>query len=1544
MSAERESSTTQEPWTGGYNIESVLSSVSAPSLDSDEDSMTDSECGDVQIFQRADNLLSDLSMELLYEEDANVKGIADDDHIIPNCEGSSAKLHATAETKPTSDQSILSPDKAGHGAFNNLYEGKMDREEKDQQRTPKSGWSKQEDISTTHRDSLLLPLKLTEQWDLNLILQQLTEEGTMLDSAPEDSVEDLAPSLLPFESSINKRQDRIMEQLLELSVRQLQARSPAQQSSHEKEAASIRPSDRLSLPKRVTRVWHSEHTSTVCIDLRDTLPNALVKTGTETKPEGQKNELKRKKIPLNESEHTCKSMLLRQLRSTKRESSSDTYDNRLQQANANGHEHEDKIPTSRRRRLEKGSDIGQSTPQSQEKGCSVTEQDMKEEPQKSNLDPPEIIQIQTTPAEMMDREKLEKERKSRQRMQTQLEGMKPLHSVSGRQPMAQQTPVLFHLEASYNPEMDTLPVCSREEMLLLTIRLSSCGQTVTPAQHSGRFPASSLSQANIYHALLVWLITLVSPLNLQDEAEVPFQVLGLQQVWREEGLALYACVSPRHVGAHPSPKIRKHKGKERLRGTSNFYQQISLYLSHTTLQSVTCWREELSHQLQGQLFTLNVDVPAVRLSSIAVLNPDPEAVYKVFSSSSGFFWQTLETEEKLCPLSLNIPTDMDTEVVPVVLFDTLLRCPVAFHHTLHLLLTAGLEVCGLRLLYPQPSTLQSGFGKGLNSNAIGDAQYPPFLALALRGPHALELWGNISGPCDPMLARLTDQNSLSAVYGQTKEKPLLHYSRTSGCILRDLSLWFGGRVLCNDSMKIGIQNPPRGRSLSPTEKDCISQESHLCRPAALLTATTQGDILLAVSPAIPPYAYGDIIHTCCQRGFSIHGLRNLRFSSKRAAMMNMSSSQVSIFCPDKPSPQLEGEPYTAVPEPRLHCLLLLLRRENAGHHIPALVQGLMNDLAEQGLLGVIRCRLSCPGDLHPMLCFHAAPYSDALLQALGASLHAVPDPSSAILDMQSRRPFPFDPEVEEVVILTMSGGQTLKRAGHFLRQILRLRDKKQEAVSGCGFEGFEVLGLKWLPRLSRLQAKEVTPYEVGDRQWQSDIEQLTSNPALVCALRRIHAFTSLAQVIKQVVPVKGKMQSRLIMSAAPEIAYRQAVLIFTDRDLVSDAQSRPLLKYTVPPGIFNKARGAEDWRGQTESIFTYMLSGPPLLYTVLILKPGSWSSNLGKILRKVNTQKFVPVGLKLVKLAREESLHIIPEEAKQDEASCQAHCDYLTSAPCLVLCLQRINAVLKLLELLGPEDPRVCKDKDQFLWRAQYGASVVHNGMYGSTSYQAAVQDIKCFFPEGLICDHQSLVLEKEKISRLTRDVLLDTSAQRRTLKSQAFQPGPLQHKGFLFASALCQTTCLLFPAGALQGTSPAFIQGLEKLAEKEFRVTGVRLTVLDQSQAQIVAELYRTKDRLSSECNAVMEGPCLLMEGPCLLMEGPCLLMEGPCLLLAAHRDNAVTCFHSLMGSINLQNGQNFTQSLLSPQSQPQANKILSCVFDSLTPDSIHQIVPRAL
>ncbi|XP_068100302.1 dynein axonemal assembly factor 8-like isoform X1 [Hyperolius riggenbachi] len=1545
MTSEQASSSSQSHWSRLCNFQSVISAVKVPTLDSDDDSMSESECGEVKIFQREECLLPDFFEEMMYEQDdANSEAIAGFTHSM--AEGDFAALDALAEVKSEfqhkglslniKEASDCSRTHGGETAENDHTSSSsdvsLDRETEGKHSKPKSAWMEKDPISTQRDRSTSPSLKMKAEWDLDLILQKLTDERTMLEfDLAEDTAEVISPTWVSVENNTKKRQDRIMEELLELSIRQSQAWSPAQQVAPER---TVIPVSRQKIPVRPPlvqkEVWHCENAPTVFVDLRAAEANSHFNSMEHRSHPQALQDLKRDSFMPNGPEYTGKSMLLRQLRYSKSVPHSDSPDNRIQQPLINGHKHTDVMPTSpdhRLRRLEKRADISQSTPQTQEKGCCITEQDMKTEaPSTSSPNPSDKIQREKSPVEMIEKEKLEKEKKSRQRMQTQLEAMRPQNSVSGRQPMARHTPVLFHLEVSYRPELDTLPVSREGEMLLLTIWLSSCGQTVTHAQHSSRFPACSLSQANIYHAFLVWLISLVSPFNVHHKPDVPFQVLGLQQMWREEGLALYACVSPRQAAADPSPKIRKHKIKDSLRGTSSFYQQMSLFLSHNTLQSATWWTEELLHQLQGQLFPVNLDIPAVRLSSIAVLNPDPEAVDKVFSTSSGFFWQTVETEEKLSPLSPDFFIDSETEVVPVVLFDMLLQNPPAFHHTLHLLLTTGLDVCGLRLLYPQSFALQSDFGRDFASpSKAGEAQQvPPVLAMALRGPHALDLWSNISGPCDPALARLTDHNSLNAIYGQTKEKPLLYYSRTSGRILRDISLWFGGRILNKGNVKIGIQNPPRKRSCSPTEKCPIAHETNLCRPPALLTATTKGDIFLVASPAIPPYAYGDIIHTCCQRGFTIHGLRTLRLFAKRASMMNMSSAQISVFCSHKlPAQAEEEEPQTALLGPRLHCLLLLLRRENAGHHTAALIQGLMNDMAEQGLLGVTRSNLCRSGDLDPTLCFHAAPYSDSLLQGLGGSLHTVPDPSSVILDMLPRQPFSFDPEAEQVVLLTMSGSQTLQRAGHFLRQIIRPRSTYQEAVSGHGFEGFEVLGLKWLPNLSRLQAKEITPYEVGERLWQSNVEELTSNPALVCALRRVQAFTTLAHAIKLLIPVTGKLQSRLIMSTTSEIAFRQAVLIFTDKELVSDAHSRPVLKYIAPPGIYCRTRGGEDQRAQTESIYTYMLSGSPVLYTVLIVKPGSWSNNLGKILRKADHQKFVLVGLKMLNLTREDCLQIIPVEAKQDKGLCQEHCDYLTSAPCVVLCLKRMNAVLRLLELLGPEDPRVCKERDQFLWRAQYGSSALHNGMYASTSYPAAIQDIKRFFPEGLLCDHlSSPVLEREKVSRLTRDILFGGGFQRQTLKNQTCQLGPMHHIGLPYTAALCQTTCLLFPAQSRQGTPPPYIQGLEQLTDRGFHVTGARLSAFDQSQAQAVAELYSIQGSLSAQLKVVNKGPCLL---------------------IAAQRDNAITCFHSLMASGNLQSGQKLTQAALSPHSQSQANKILSFFFDSLAPDSIHRIVSLA-
>lgn len=63
----------------------------------------------------------------------------------------------------------------------------------------------------------------------------------------------------------------------------------------------------------------------------------------------------------------------------------------------------------------------------------------------------------------------------------------------------------------------------------------------------------------------------------------------------------------------------------------------------------------------------------------------------------------------------------------------------------------------------------------------------------------------------------------------------------------------------------------------------------------------------------------------------------------------------------------------------------------------------------------------------------------------------------------------------------------------------------------------------------------------------------------------------------------------------------------------------------------------------------------------------------------------------------------------------EAHVQYLSSGPSLALCLQRENAVKRLLDVLGPEDPAQARGQDQFLWRAYYSSDQLHSGIYGQS-------------------------------------------------------------------------------------------------------------------------------------------------------------------------------------------------------------------------------------
>lgn len=1154
------------------------------------------------------------------------------------------------------------------------------------------------------------------------------------------------------------------------------------------------------------------------------------------------------------------------------------------------------------------------------------------------------------------KERCRKEQQSRQRLHRQLDSLRPLRSVTGRQCSAEGTPLLFNTEASYLPRICTLPEKKTTDALLLVLQLSSCGQLLTSEQNAAPSLASAVTSANLYNALVSWLLSLVptqpAPADglhrkgAEVDAKAPFQVVGLQQAWHEDGLALYACVVPTCQSVCGSKatysKSWRNKVKKEVRATSLFYQLVMNFLSQTSVRAVIWWIKELNDSLQGLKFPPSVLLPTTHLSSMVSVNPDTKAAQRIFEAEIGFYWQTFETEESCWPPAAENGESCveKPEVTMALIFETLFTNPIALHHTLQLILSCGLDICGLQLLYPSWQLLAASAGRLPSAYSSTDTSARCVLALALRGVNAGTLWMDIVGPSDPRLATVTDQHSINALYCEHREEPLLYSPHQESRIQWELCVWFGGRIPENGIVQVGIQNPGKKSSSKcrSNAAGCTDSRDN-CRPPATLVATITADIFLLVSPVVPTRYYGDIISVCNRRGFILQGMRRLRLSAKRADSLGIASAQIPVFCrtgcfgPLNSHLPAPGSPTTELPYP---CFMMLLRKENAIHQGASLLKGLVNELAEQGSARDVLSRRPPEAEFEITTCFHVAPYTDQTLQGLGGAFSAVPQPAHLALDVLNKHSFVSSPELEQVVVLTLTGRSARESAGSCLRGLLRPLPNKSPHPAGDVEvnRGFELLGLKWLPHLSRSQAKELTPFEVGDRHWQESIDCLVSSPALVCVLRRVDAFNALTETLAAAKGRASVLQENIVspervMSPTPELVFRQAALFFSDQELISDPSARPLLNYLSPSlrsGI--TTAGDEAKTVNMESIFSYMLLGPQPLLTLLIIKPSVWSHHLPKILRKLDLEHFCVVGLKLVTLDAETALLLTPCSIQQDPALVKSSIDSLVSAPSVILCVERDNAVKKLLDLLGPEDPQQARDLDQLLLRAHWGTDLVHNGFYGSSSFANAVRDVKACFPEGVCCE-ESPMMKAEKIGTNVKDQLVNPGVppRRKLVKSSVLShwdyraPDRNRQQGLLLPMALRQTMCLLLaPPLITKCHHPPYIEVLDQLGGCGFQVVGARMGVLDRSQAQHVMEILTT-DISVATCS---------------------LLTSGPCLMLALERDNGVCCFGTLLNSLNWDKLelQDCLQHLLYPKTELQVERLLSCLFDTLAPESIHQVV----
>ncbi|XP_010794527.1 uncharacterized protein isoform X2 [Notothenia coriiceps] len=949
----------------------------------------------------------------------------------------------------------------------------------------------------------------------------------------------------------------------------------------------------------------------------------------------------------------------------------------------------------------------------------------------------------------------------------QLEKHRPTKSVNQKQPAAERTDVLYDFEVSHLQAICTLSAdIESKGCMLLIVDLSTPGTVGARAHGRNKRRNPAPSKPDVYNTLVAWFLSLAVPQHDEEEgsAEVPFWVAGLQQLWTEDGLALHVLAVARQTY---TPRKRDRDIHTR------FYNHVCRFLSETLLTQIAHWLPQLKNVLDQQTYASPIDLPSSCLNCFISTTTDRAVIVRTFSLSPGFYWQTLETQERVCK-GRESAQELHTEVSVALGRGAFFLDPLMTHYTLQLILHSGLDVCGLRLLYPSQELLG-----GREDAAAGiqrtDEFCQPVLALAVRGLHAHKVLADVTSSLDPLLLRNT---GLDPRHCRGPESALFYPPPKASGVHRELCFWFSGRIP-------GGSAPNHNRPLTRVDPSKDRTEDTLFNSSSspsLLCATTKADLLLVVSPAVPPCCFAQLLAVCELRGFRLLGVQRLQLQSSGAAALGLSSLQAPVFC--SPHPLTLDQDQLESPS---HCLVLLLRKENAAHHSVSLPAALMRELKAQRLLGSIHSGPDGVDTVEPSSWFHTVPYSSHQHHIFVRCMWAVPDPSTVILSHQRSPP---DPEVDQVVVLTLSG-----------KDMTRGLSLLHRALTGGpdGEKGLDLLALKWLPALTRLQAQELSPYEVGEKLYNDSLDSLMAPPALLCALRWVDAFASLRNLLPNDYP--GNLS--ILMSPTQEVAFRQTSLFFFQNEMIA---------------------------GRSE---TGLLPEPQTLLTVCLLKPTVWNQSVAQTVHTLQLRGLSLVGLRVLTLDKHTASSLLPAEDDPDV-------EYMCSGPSLALCLQGEGAVTKLLDVAHS-----------------------NTGIYGSASHQKAIQDVRRLFPEGLCCSESSTMRQEQILSlRSDPSASLERgqSCTRASVDQEGGAPSMAAgHNGGLHSSAW-QTTCLLIPVNAppLSG-APPHLELLERLLGGGCHLVVGRMSLLDPEQRRHIAETLMSSrgEEVWSHLPAV---PCLIV------------------------------------------------------------------------------------
>ena len=131
--------------------------------------------------------------------------------------------------------------------------------------------------------------------------------------------------------------------------------------------------------------------------------------------------------------------------------------------------------------------------------------------------------------------------------------------------------------------------------------------------------------------------------------------------------------------------------------------------------------------------------------------------------------------------------------------------------------------------------------------------------------------------------------------------------------------------------------------------------------------------------------------------------------------------------------------------------------------------------------------------------------------------------------------------------------------------------------------------------------------------------------------------------------------------------------------------------------------------------------------TFAIIKPDAVKAgNTGKIYDRIIQAGFHIMSAKLLKLTEEQARGFYA--VHKERPFFGDLIEFMTSGPCMVLALQKDNAVSSWRETIGATNP---KDAEDHTIRKDFASNVQENAVHGSDSDENAEKEIAFFFSDG---------------------------------------------------------------------------------------------------------------------------------------------------------------------------------------------------------------------